>query len=81
MPEEVSIYLNGTPLRVPSGASVAAAILVAGESSFRSSVRGERRGPLCGMGTCFECRATVNGRRNCRTCQMAVEDEMIIETG
>jgi sarcosine oxidase subunit alpha len=81
MPEEVSIYLNGKLLRVPSRASVAAAILLAGEWSFHRSVSGEPRAPLCGMGTCFECRATVNGRRNCRTCQVPVEDEMIIETG
>jgi sarcosine oxidase subunit alpha len=81
MPEEVSIYLNGTLLRVPSGASVAAAILQTGDWSFRRSVSGEPRAPLCGMGTCFECRATVNGRPNCRTCQIAVEDEMIIKTG
>ncbi len=81
MPEEVSIHLNGKPLRVPSRVSVAAAILLAGEWSFRESVKGEARGPLCGMGICFECRATVNGRRNCRTCQIAVENEMIIETG
>jgi sarcosine oxidase subunit alpha len=81
MPEDVSIQVNGKPLRVPSRTSVAAAILQAGEWSFRKSVSGEARAPICGMGICFECRATVNGHRQCRTCQIAVEDNMVIQTG
>ncbi len=81
MPEDVSIRVNGRNVRVPSPASVAAAILLTGDWSFRRSVSGEPRAPLCGMGTCFECRATVNGQRNRRTCQIAVENGMTIETG
>lgn len=80
MSEEVSIHVNGKLLRVPSRMSVAAAILQAGEWSFRKSVSGEARAPICGMGICFECRATVNGRQHCRTCQMTVEDDMVIQT-
>lgn len=80
MPEEISILLNGKLLRVPSRTSVAAAILQAGEWSFRKSVSGEARAPICGMGICFECRATVNGRRQCRTCQITVAQNMVIQT-
>lgn len=37
---------------------------------LRLSVTGEPRGPLCGMGICFECRATIDGKPHVRTCQM-----------
>jgi len=59
---------------------VAAAVLEAGVSSFRRSVTGEARGPLCGMGICFECRVTVNGVAHVRSCQTLREDGMDVRT-
>jgi len=51
--------------------TIAAALMAAGQSC-RTSVTGEPRGPLCGMGICFECRATVHGVPHQRTCQLAL---------
>ena len=59
---------------------VAAAVLQAGVVSFRRSVTGEARGPLCGMGICFECRVTVNGAAHVRSCQTLCEDGMDVRT-
>lgn len=73
----VSITINGRSLQVKPGTSVAAAILSAGEPS-RTSVSGEPRAPLCGMGICMECRATVNGEAQVRTCQIVCADGMEI---
>ncbi len=61
MPETVTVSINGSRVRVSAGTSVAAAILISGETSFRRSVSGEARAPLCGMGICFECRVTIDG--------------------
>jgi D-hydroxyproline dehydrogenase subunit gamma len=80
MLEEANIRINGKQWRVPSGVSVAAAILRCGQIAFRSSVTGEPRAALCGMGTCFECRVTIDGHPNRRSCQTAVRDGMAIET-
>jgi len=80
MPEETDIRINGKQQRVPSGISVAAAILRSGQITFRTSVSGEPRAALCGMGICFECRVTIDGNANCRSCQTAVRDGMVIET-
>ena len=80
MPEACSITVNGRTLRVAAGTSVAAAILNAGQMC-RTSVDGEARGPLCGMGICMECRATVNGLSHVRTCQMACAPGMDVVTG
>jgi sarcosine oxidase subunit alpha len=80
MPDGVSIRVDGRAVSVAEGVSVAAAIITAGVTSFRRSVSGQPRGPLCGMGICFECRATVDGVARQRTCQLLVRDGMEIKT-
>jgi predicted molibdopterin-dependent oxidoreductase YjgC len=79
-PDYISMVLNGRVLSVPSGITVAVAILQAGEPNFRTSVTGEPRAPLCGMGICFECRVTVDGRPHARSCQILVRDGMRVST-
>ena len=80
MPDVVRVKVNGAPVEVPHGATVAAAVIVAGETAFRRSVRGEPRGPLCGMGICFECRVTIDGAPHARSCQTLCRDGMEIES-
>jgi len=79
MPELLSVTINGKPYRVAPGTTIAAAMLVAAQPT-RRSLSGEPRAPLCGMGVCFECRATINGIPHRRTCQTACEQNMVIET-
>ena len=78
---DVALSVNGVRLTVPAGAMVSAAVALAGVSGFRKSVTGEPRGPLCGMGICFECRVTIDGRPHCRSCQIPCREGMIVETG
>lgn len=80
MPEELQIRVNGRLLSVPAGTIIAAAIARAGVVRFRRSVLGRPRGPLCGMGTCMECRVTVNGQSQCRSCQTLCADGMEVKT-
>lgn len=79
MPDPIVIKVNGEPLQVAPGTSVASAIFIAGET-FRTSVTGEPRAALCGMGMCFECRVTIDGEPHCRSCQIFVRPGMSIET-
>lgn len=76
----LSIAVNGRPLQVAVGTTVAAAILQAGAIS-RKSVSGQPRQPLCGMGICYECRAQVDGRPHERTCQILCRPGMQVVTG
>ena len=76
----VRITINGKPHVVVSGTIVAAAIVQAGIMRFRRSVSGRPRAPLCGMGICMECRATVDGLEHSRTCQLICRDGMDIRT-
>jgi hypothetical protein len=73
------IKLNGTLYDVPAQTSVAAALMNAGLTA-RQSIEGEARGPLCGMGICFECRVTVDGIAHQRGCQLLVRDGMEVTT-
>jgi sarcosine oxidase subunit alpha len=80
MPEMVMLVVNGVSIEMPAGSMVSAAILKTGVTAFRRSVTGEPRGPLCGMGICFECRVTIDGEAHCRSCQIVCRDGMDVRT-
>ncbi|HET7631109.1 MAG TPA: (2Fe-2S)-binding protein [Gemmatimonadaceae bacterium] len=77
----IMVRLNGADLRVEEGTSVAAALLNAGVAHFRSSPDGTPRGPVCGMGTCQECRVTIDGVPHQRSCMIECAAGMRVETG
>ncbi len=81
MPERVRIHVDGWPLEAGEGTSVLAALWNAGVVSLRRSVTGQPRGPLCGMGTCFECRVTIDGVPHQRACSVGVREGMQVRTG
>jgi D-hydroxyproline dehydrogenase subunit gamma len=70
MSEQIELSVNGRRVTVAAGSSVAVAMMIAG-ASCRTSVSGEPRGPLCGMGICYECRAEIDGVAHKRSCQIA----------
>jgi D-hydroxyproline dehydrogenase subunit alpha len=77
--EAIAVRVNGQTIEVPRGSMATAALALAGVDATRQSVAGEPRGPVCGMGICFECCAMVNGRR-VRTCQTVCQPGMEIDT-
>ena len=80
MSEAVRLLVNGVAVTVSAGSMVSTAVLKTGVSSFRRSVTGEPRGPLCGMGICFECRVTIDGEAHCRSCQTVCRNGMDVRT-
>ncbi|NKQ09185.1 (2Fe-2S)-binding protein [Pseudomonas sp. SST3] len=75
----IEITLDGHSLEVAPGTTVAAALYLGGDGSSRTSVSGERRAPLCGMGICQECRVTIDGQRRL-ACQTICITGMSVET-
>jgi hypothetical protein len=75
----VTVHVNGKPVPMPRGAMLAAGLLNAGVPC-RISENGEPRTALCGMGICFECRASVDGLPHQRTCQILCREGMTVET-
>ncbi|ENI2480647.1 MULTISPECIES: (2Fe-2S)-binding protein [Pseudomonadaceae] len=76
MPE---LILDGHPLQVAPGTTVAAALMLGGDGTSRTSVSGQRRAPVCGMGICQECRVTIDGQRRL-ACQTLCRDGMQVES-
>jgi len=80
MQKPISLTIDGRTVRVPAGISVAAALLNTGAHAFRRSPEGASRGPLCGMGSCYECRVTIDGVAGQRACLRLVEPGMRVIT-
>lgn len=77
----LEIVVDGQPVPAFEGESVAAALLAAGTKILRTTTRfAAPRGLYCGMGACFECVMTIDGRPNVRACQTPVRDGMSVET-
>lgn len=78
----VAVLVNGGEVYVPVGASVAAAVLLAGHQATRNSpVDLSPRAPYCLMGVCFECLMTIDGVPGRQACMMSAEPGMVIECG
>ena len=76
----LELRIDGEPVRVAAGTTVAGAISQSNIAAFRRSVSGEARGPLCGMGICFECRVTIDGVPHCRACMTLCRSGMEVRT-
>ena len=79
--QQITVRVDGVALRVPAGASVAAAIECAaggGPAVYRRSLSGLPRAACCGMGVCRECRVTIDGVPNRLACEVRCSDGMQI---
>jgi sarcosine oxidase subunit alpha len=78
--DPIEIVVDGKPVGVERGATLASALLNARHYAFRRAITGEPRAPLCGMGICYECRVTVDGVAHRRACMIVVEPGMRVDT-
>ena len=76
----ITLSIDGATVAVAPGTSVAAAVWNAGGGAFRRSVGGQPRGPICGMGVCFECRVTIDGAAHQRSCLVLCAPGMVVTT-
>lgn len=75
--ETVTLTLDGAPLTVPAGTTVAAALLLAGvDHTRRNAVSGDPRAPYCMMGVCFECLMEIDGQPSTQACLVTVREGM-----
>ncbi|MHB1737881.1 MAG: (2Fe-2S)-binding protein [Actinomycetes bacterium] len=77
----VRVRVDGAELVVPAGISLATALLLAGQRRIvRTQPAGAPGGVFCGMGSCYECAAVIDGTGGVRTCITPVADQMRIDT-
>lgn len=73
----IPFELDGRPLRARPGQSVAAALIANGVLSWRTTrVTGRPRGAFCGIGVCYDCLVSVEGREPERGCLVPIEEDM-----
>ena len=80
MTRQITIQVNGLPIEVAAGTTVAAALALADEFSCRRSPSHQWRGPVCGMGICSECRVTIDGQPHRRSCLIRCVEGMEVMT-
>ena len=78
--DTVTLTVDGKPVAAVKGESIAAAMTAAGLRRLRTDQAGRPRGLLCGMGSCFECRVSINGGPATRACLAPVEPGMTVTT-
>ncbi|MCP3169794.1 (2Fe-2S)-binding protein [Myxococcus qinghaiensis] len=76
----VTLRINGREVTVPVGTSVAAALAMTDSFVSRADLSGRPRGPLCGMGVCFECRATIDGVPEVLMCLTPCREDQTVVT-
>ena len=75
----VHFEFEGQTVLARPGQSIAAALWAAQHTAFRTTPRDAApRGYFCGMGICFDCLVTGDGRPNCRACLMPAADGMVV---
>jgi D-hydroxyproline dehydrogenase subunit gamma len=73
--------LDGRVVTAFPGETIAAALLAIGHRTLRRTEKGDQpRGIFCGMGVCFDCLVTVDGRPHLRACLTPVVPGMQVTT-
>lgn len=76
-----SFTFDGVEIPFVPGQSIAAALLGAGQRvTRRTRIGTQPRGLFCGIGVCFDCLVTVNGRPNIRSCLEPARAGGLVET-
>jgi D-hydroxyproline dehydrogenase subunit alpha len=76
----ISFQFNDQAIEGLEGETIAAALSAAGVTTFRHTPSGAPRGLFCGMGACFDCVVTVNGRIGQRACLTQATDGMTVSS-
>jgi predicted molibdopterin-dependent oxidoreductase YjgC len=77
--EGLEFDFEGTRISAAPGDTVAAALMLAGIRTTRSTpASGASRAPYCLMGSCFECLMEIDGVPNRQACMVAVRPGMVV---
>jgi glycine/D-amino acid oxidase-like deaminating enzyme len=76
----VRLNFDGRGIEALEGETIAAALAASDIVAVRQARSGAPRGPFCGMGVCFDCLVTVDGRPSQRACLTKVEAGMDVRS-
>lgn len=73
----ITIFFENEPIPAVQGESVAACLLRAGVTYFRTTpVSGSKRLPYCMIGHCYDCLVEIDGIGSRQACLCQVQDGM-----
>ena len=81
MSQRITITIDGRSIGTEAGRPLGAVLHGAGEGTLRLTESGAPRGIYCGMGICFDCLVTIDGRAGQRACITPARDGMRVTTG
>ena len=77
----IRFEVDGRAVEARAGDTVASALLANGIRALRAGPDGSPRGLFCGIGICFDCLVTVDGRPGQRACMVRVREGMVVARG
>ncbi|MEA2792404.1 MAG: hypothetical protein QOG73_4810, partial [Acetobacteraceae bacterium] len=77
----ISFQFDDQRIDALEGETIAAALSAAGITTFRHTRSGAPRGLFCGVGACFDCLVTVDGRIGQRACLSRAADGIDVRSG
>ncbi|MCX5496699.1 (2Fe-2S)-binding protein [Kaistia dalseonensis] len=77
----IVIHIDGRAVTAEAGRPLGAILHRETNAVLRETPKSHApRGLFCGMGVCFDCLVTIDGRANVRACVTPVRDGMRVET-
>jgi glycine/D-amino acid oxidase-like deaminating enzyme len=74
----ITFQFDAAPIQALEGETISAALSAADIVAFRRTASGAPRGLHCGMGACFDCVVTVDGRIGQRACMTKAAEGMVV---
>ena len=78
--DTITITYNGKSFTALPDETLAASLIAAGYLQQRTTAKGNPRGVFCGMGVCFDCLLTVDGKPSQRACMTKVQPGMVVSS-
>lgn len=75
-PTRLQATFDGELIDAEPGQSIAAALMAAGKTAWRTTKHGKPRGLFCGIGICFDCLVEIDGESGQRACMIPLEEGM-----
>ena len=76
----LSVTVDGKSVKAIPGETILSLLFAIGQQAISKNDHGIVTGAYCGMGICFCCLVTVNGKNKVKACQTLVEEGMSIQT-
>ena len=78
---QITLHIDGRQVEAFEGETILGVMMAEGQRILRHTSKEKRpRSMFCGIGVCYDCLVTVDGRPNTRACHTMVVEGMVVET-